>query len=109
MISQPDVLQPDRGAAFADLRRGLTIADLKANVVNQTVDLPIRNGVAKVDGQTHREPDDVPELQTVLLLYQPKTRYALTPKHPVPELRHNDEVLIKIEYVGLNPIDWKAP
>ncbi|KAK7542617.1 uncharacterized protein J3D65DRAFT_614415 [Phyllosticta citribraziliensis] len=109
MISQPDVLQPNRGA-FADLRRGLTIADLKANVVDQTVELPIRNGVTKADGQIHSVPDDdVPELQTVLLLYQPKTRYALTPKHTVPELRHKDEVLIKIEYIGLNPIDWKAP
>ncbi|KAK7527475.1 uncharacterized protein IWZ02DRAFT_370464 [Phyllosticta citriasiana] len=108
MISQPDVLKPNRGA-FADLKRGLTVADLKANVLSQTVELPIQNGATKTRAQTHSKPDDVPELQTVLLLYQPKTRYALTPKHPVPELRHENEVLIKIEYIGLNPIDWKAP
>ncbi|KAK8244367.1 hypothetical protein HDK90DRAFT_448549 [Phyllosticta capitalensis] len=111
MISQPEIQQPTRGA-FEDLRRGLSIADLKANVISQTTELPlsISNGTKTPHApSSNTAADDVPELQTVLLLYQPKTRYALTPKHPVPEIRsEKNELLIKIEYIGLNPIDWKS-
>ncbi|KAK8218784.1 hypothetical protein IWZ01DRAFT_564460 [Phyllosticta capitalensis] len=111
MISQPEIQQPTRGA-FEDLRRGLSIADLKANVISQTTELPlsISSGTKTPHApSSNTAADDVPELQTVLLLYQPKTRYALTPKHPVPEIRsEKNELLIKIEYIGLNPIDWKS-
>ncbi|KAH8845336.1 hypothetical protein MCOR27_007660 [Pyricularia oryzae] len=51
----------------------------------------------------------VPELQTVLLLHQPRQPYTVTPDYPVPELRGDDEVLIKVHTIGLNPLDWKAP
>ncbi|KAF2086020.1 GroES-like protein [Saccharata proteae CBS 121410] len=51
----------------------------------------------------------VPSLQTVLLLYQPRTRYSLTPKHPIPTISSSTDLLIQIQAIGLNPIDWKAP
>lgn len=51
---------------------------------------------------------DVAE-QDVLLLHGPKQRYAHTKKHPVPKVENDREMLVAVDVVGLNPIDWKAP
>ena len=48
-------------------------------------------------------------VQEVLLLHGPKQRYAHTKKHPIRSLKDDREMLVKVEVVGLNPIDWKAP
>ncbi|KAL1633113.1 hypothetical protein SLS58_011222 [Diplodia intermedia] len=113
MIGQPDVQAP----AWGNLKRDLTIADLKANAVNGSAKkapfqtLKESGGVvtdAAPDQQT-TPPPHVPTMQTVLMLYQPRTRYALTPKHEMPALHSDDEVLIKVKAIGLNPIDWKGP
>jgi len=47
--------------------------------------------------------------QEVLLLHGPKQRYAHTKDQPIPSIRDNREMLVAVEVVGLNPIDWKAP
>jgi hypothetical protein len=47
--------------------------------------------------------------QEVLLLHAPKQKYAYTPGQPVPSLQNDREMLVAVEVVGLNPIDWKAP
>lgn len=47
--------------------------------------------------------------QDVLLLHAPKQRYMHTTKQPIPELKNEREMLVAVEVVGLNPIDWKAP
>lgn len=47
--------------------------------------------------------------QEVLLLHGPKQRYSHTREHPVPKLQNDREMLVAVEVVGLNPIDWKAP
>lgn len=47
--------------------------------------------------------------QEVLLLHGVKQRYAHTKKQPVPTLKNDREMLVAVEVVGLNPIDWKAP
>lgn len=47
--------------------------------------------------------------QEVLLLHAPKQRYAHTKKQQIPSLENEREMLIAVEVVGLNPIDWKAP
>jgi hypothetical protein len=60
-----------------------------------------RNGRVEVGKE-----DDV---QEVLLLHAPKQRYALQKKHPKPRLEDDREMLVAVEVVGLNPIDWKAP
>ncbi|CZR65659.1 related to oxidoreductase [Phialocephala subalpina] len=49
------------------------------------------------------------EHQNVLLLHAPKQRYAHTEKHPVPSIENDREMLVAVDVVGLNPIDWKAP
>ncbi|KAF2437000.1 GroES-like protein [Tothia fuscella] len=49
------------------------------------------------------------EKQEVLLLHDLKQKYALSKDYLVPKLKREDELLIKVQYIGLNPIDWKAP
>lgn len=49
------------------------------------------------------------KLQNVLLLHGIKQRYMHTTEHPVPDLKHDRELLVQVNVVGLNPIDWKAP
>jgi len=47
--------------------------------------------------------------QEVLLLHGPKQKYAHTREQPIPSLKDDREMLVQVEVVGLNPIDWKAP
>lgn len=47
--------------------------------------------------------------QEVLLLHAPKQRYAHIKQQPIPTLDHDHEMLVAVEAIGLNPIDWKAP
>ncbi|KAE9362610.1 quinone oxidoreductase [Stipitochalara longipes BDJ] len=47
--------------------------------------------------------------QEVLLLHGPKQRYAHTTDQPIPSIQNDREMLVAVEVVGLNPIDWKAP
>jgi hypothetical protein len=52
----------------------------------------------------------IPLTQNALLLHGKKLPYKLTPFYNVPQMKHGkDEVLIKVQTIGLNPIDWKAP
>jgi hypothetical protein len=50
----------------------------------------------------------VPLAQTALLLHAIRQPYS-TEDHEVPVILNESEILIKVEVVGLNPIDWKAP
>ncbi|KAJ5375279.1 Alcohol dehydrogenase superfamily zinc-type [Penicillium concentricum] len=50
----------------------------------------------------------VPSSQTALVLQGLRQPYALTPAHPVPLVSRSDELVIKIQAIGLNPIDWKS-
>jgi len=47
--------------------------------------------------------------QNVLLVHGPGQEYKLTRDHDIPELKSDDEVLIRVVAIGLNPIDWKGP
>jgi len=47
--------------------------------------------------------------QDVLLLHGVKQRYMHTKEQPIPTLKNDREMLVAVEVVGLNPIDWKAP
>jgi hypothetical protein len=60
------------------------------------------------DVQIEVEEFDAKE-QDVLLLHAPKQRYAYTKKHPIPRIENDREMLVAVDVVGLNPIDWKAP
>ncbi|PGH27889.1 hypothetical protein AJ80_00439 [Polytolypa hystricis UAMH7299] len=47
--------------------------------------------------------------QEVLLLHAPKQRYQHTERHQIPLPKNEREMLVKVQAIGLNPIDWKAP
>lgn len=47
--------------------------------------------------------------QNALLLHAIKEKYTLVTDHAVPSILHQDEILIEVFAIGLNPIDWKAP
>ena len=47
--------------------------------------------------------------QRILLLHEPHQQYSLTQNAAVPEPNTDHELLVRVKYIGLNPIDWKAP
>lgn len=47
--------------------------------------------------------------QEIFLLHGPKQRYAHTAGQPIPPLNDGHEMLVAVDFVGLNQIDWKAP
>jgi hypothetical protein len=47
--------------------------------------------------------------QKVLLLHGPKQKYTISKDYSIPQIKTEYELLIKVQYIGLNPIDWKAP
>lgn len=49
----------------------------------------------------------LPSVQTQLLLHQPRSPYETFSGGGVPELRPG-ELLVQVEAIGLNPIDWKS-
>lgn len=51
----------------------------------------------------------IAKTQNALLLHAAKQPYTLAADHAVPELLYEDEVLVKITNIGLNPVDWKGP
>ncbi|KAJ5652990.1 Oxidoreductase zinc-binding dehydrogenase family [Penicillium longicatenatum] len=53
--------------------------------------------------------DSSSQFQKALLLHQAKQPYTLVTDHPIPSLLGEDEVLIKVAAIGLNPVDWKSP
>ncbi|KGO43667.1 Alcohol dehydrogenase superfamily, zinc-type [Penicillium expansum] len=52
--------------------------------------------------------DSLPRSQIALVLQGLRQPYTITPAHPVPLLSYPDELMIKIQAIGLNPIDWKS-
>ncbi|KAK5165848.1 uncharacterized protein LTR77_008771 [Saxophila tyrrhenica] len=65
------------------------------------------------NGVSHRSSDDEflrlssPQ-QDVLLLHGPRQKYSLEKAKDIPELRGDDEVLVQVLAIGLNPVDWKG-
>lgn len=50
----------------------------------------------------------LPRQQKALLLHGIRERFALTEDHEVPETTGPHELVVKIQAVGLNPVDWKS-
>jgi hypothetical protein len=53
--------------------------------------------------------DTLTRKQNALVLHAVNERYILVADHAVPLITHDDEILVKVNAIGLNPIDWKAP
>jgi hypothetical protein len=65
----------------------------------------------KTDNVFQRNDEEilVPTIQSALLLHAIRQPYSVTEGQEVPTLRTESELLVRVEAVGLNPIDWKAP
>jgi hypothetical protein len=62
------------------------------------------------DGFERREQAIVlPKDQSVLHLHAIQQPYSVTDCHDIPAIERDSELLVRVEAVGLNPIDWKAP
>jgi NADPH:quinone reductase-like Zn-dependent oxidoreductase len=55
-----------------------------------------------------RPVQQLPDKQTVLLLHAPRQPYTLTEDYPVPGLRDDSEALVRVQAIGLNPLDWRS-
>jgi hypothetical protein len=68
------------------------------------------NGTNGVNG--HHEEDDFLRLsspqQDLLLLHGPRQKYVLEKARDIPELTRDDEILVQVLAIGLNPVDWKG-
>jgi hypothetical protein len=51
----------------------------------------------------------IPVDQSALLLHATKQPYSVKECYEIPALKNDSELLVSVEAVGLNPIDWKAP
>ncbi|GAA5992984.1 hypothetical protein JCM5350_004307 [Sporobolomyces pararoseus] len=49
----------------------------------------------------------LPETQSALLVHGPRQKYQLS-SIPLPNFQSEDEVLVRIDAIGLNPVDWKS-
>jgi hypothetical protein len=50
----------------------------------------------------------LPAQQKVLLLHGKGHKYEIQEGYAIPNIKDHRELLIKIQYIGLNPIDWKS-
>jgi hypothetical protein len=80
------------------------------SATNLTLDKSLQQKRRKIDDDFVRREEEigVPLAQTALLLHAVRQPYN-TENHDVPVIHNESEVLVKVEVIGLNPIDWKAP
>jgi hypothetical protein len=104
-----------RDTATEDGRQGRTSKKRKDSKNNSETEDEERLEAHEATSQSLnlREPlpanHPIPKIQERLLLHAAKQRYQLDHTYQVPHPEQANEVLVKIQYVGLNPIDWKAP
>lgn len=48
------------------------------------------------------------QTQRALILHGHRQRYVLVDNWSIPRIERPNEVLIRVEAIGLNPIDWKS-
>lgn len=73
------------------------------------------NGTAspRTNGTSHTYADDeflkldAPQ-QDILLLHGPGKKYTLERAKEIPELKDDEELLVQVLAIGLNPVDWKG-
>lgn len=66
--------------------------------------------VAETDVATSKQQHayKLPRQQQALLLHGIRERFALEDNHLVPDTRAPDELIVKVQAIGLNPVDWKS-
>lgn len=62
----------------------------------------------RVDSPVDSKEEDVPDHQKVALLHAARQPFVLTEGYPTPLPKSDDELVIKVKAIGLNPVDWKS-
>ena len=79
-------------------------------VQNGNIDRNLTNGNAREDSKFLRVASTKPDSkQDILLVHGPQQKYTLEHNKDLPELRRDDEILVEVLSIGLNPVDWKGP
>lgn len=52
--------------------------------------------------------EDLPKNQSILQLPEIRQRFVVVESHPVPEIIKPEELVVRIQAIGLNPVDWKS-
>lgn len=52
--------------------------------------------------------EQLPAKQKAVLLHGIRERFRLKNDHEVPETKNAHELVVKIQAIGLNPVDWKS-
>lgn len=70
------------------------------------------NGTASCSRSYSTDDDEFLRLsspqQDVLLLHGPRQKYSLEKAKNIPGLQGDDEILVQVLAIGLNPVDWKG-
>ncbi|CAE7210971.1 hypothetical protein P3342_012124 [Pyrenophora teres f. teres] len=74
-----------------------------------TRSLPDKRMKVQDEFQRRRSVPRPPERQHALLLHAARQPYDLATSHATPVIKLGSELLVRVEAIGLNPIDWKAP
>lgn len=74
-------------------------------IINVLDDQKLANAISKCALQQTAE---LPRQQKALVLHGLKQRFVLAEEHNVPETKNPDELVVKVQAIGLNPIDWKS-
>lgn len=51
---------------------------------------------------------ELPKQQSMLLLRELRQPFIVADDHRLPEIRRPQELLVRVQAIGLNPIDWKS-
>ncbi|GME41635.1 Alcohol dehydrogenase superfamily zinc-containing [Neofusicoccum parvum] len=103
-------------APFSSLRTGRPTSSL-SSLSHSTLPTHVANHANHANGtngtQQYTVDDDFLKLgapqQDVLLLHGPRQKYSLEKAKEIPSLKSDDEILIQVLAIGLNPVDWKGP
>ena len=98
-----------KDAIVKDLEDSLAMAKSAERQKQETAGNSSEKKLATIISKcTLLEQSKVPEEQRALVLHAIRERFVLSRKHPTPSLRKPDELLVRIQAIGLNPIDWKS-
>ncbi|KAI5252535.1 GroES-like protein [Aureobasidium subglaciale] len=91
-------------SAIAGHPRAIDLSHTKTTVVSQTS----QDLVEKTRRADSPLEDGLPFQQSIALLHAARERLVFTEGYPVPLPKTEDELVVEIKAIGLNPVDWKS-
>ncbi|KAI5212731.1 hypothetical protein AUEXF2481DRAFT_83484 [Aureobasidium subglaciale EXF-2481] len=91
-------------SAIAGHPRAIDLSHTKTTVVSQTS----QDLVEKTRRADSPLEDGLPYQQSIALLHAARERLVFTEGYPVPLPKTEDELVVEIKAIGLNPVDWKS-